>query len=163
MLGGEGMHPQTRGPTKSKRDSSECTDNETMKRVKVNNYQPPIENGVISASNTPTIDDGRAVDISPVKYSDITEASLSKFFGQEVTKREDFPEYSISDLVMGELKSHTAIEEELRDAVFTDLMDNHNIPFLPSSCSTESRKNGAKKYSEQTLNKLLEPFRSKDW
>jgi hypothetical protein len=75
-----------------------------------------------------------------------------------VTKREDFPEYPISDSLMEVLKSPTAAEEELRDAVFTDLVDKHEIPFLPSSCSTKTRENGAKKYSEQNLTNLLEAF-----
>ena len=67
---------------------------------------------------------------------EIDETSWSHFFGSEVTKMEDIPEYQISDRVMDVWESSTAIDEEvLRDTLYTDLVDQHKIPFLPSSCA----------------------------
>ena len=56
------------------------------------------------------------------------------------------------------LQDKKASEEELRDAVFTDLMDNHKIKFLESSISANKDKNGSKKYTEAFLNTFLVKF-----
>ena len=54
----------------------------------------------------------------------------------KLTKDEDVPKYPIADWEVEEtLKSRGASKEELRDAVFPDLLDKYGAGFLPSSCS----------------------------
>ena len=64
-------------------------------------------------------------------------------------------QYKIDKRVMEVLQDEEASEEELRDAVFTDFMDNHEIKFLESSISANEDKNGNKKYTESSLSTFL--------
>ena len=131
-----------------------------MKKIKPLNYLPPVQNGVVAASRTPSIDEGRLLDIETGVRSKINEGSLSIFFNfndqeKELKSMDDIPKYQISDSVKTVLGSHDADEVELRNAVFTDMLDNHNIKFLPSSCSEDTDKNHNKKYKESHMQNLL--------
>ena len=125
-----------------------------------------MQNGVISASKNPTIDDGRVVDIS-------TEIALDMcyFFDDGVKEEKDIPEYKVTDFLKRSLSSTRSKEEELRNAVFTDLLDNHDIRFPQSSLpKVNVSKKGlhfflrgpfkpkTKRYVESDLASILEQY-----
>jgi hypothetical protein len=130
-----------------------------MKKVKLITDLPPIQNGVLSASNTPTVGEGRIVDIPIEVFEELHD--LRVFFDDSSelpSKRCISKQYKIDQRVMKVLQDKEASEEELRDAVFTDFMDNHEITFLESSISANKDKNGSKKYTESFLNNFLVKF-----
>ncbi|KAG7366435.1 hypothetical protein IV203_029105 [Nitzschia inconspicua] len=155
MLGVSSEHPTT------KRSRSAGNQGSTMKRVKLFNEIPPVQNGVISASKTPVIDEGRIVDIPTEKVLDV-----GYFFDDDV---KDIPEYDVSQSVQNALKSTCQKEKALRNAVYTDLMFNHNIKFPESSFKPESTSRVSKllrrvplarnkEYVEADLAKLLAEY-----
>ncbi|KAG7352352.1 hypothetical protein IV203_008400 [Nitzschia inconspicua] len=155
MLGVSSEHPTT------KRSRSAGNQGSTIKRVKLFNEIPPIQNGVISASKTPVIDEGRIVDIPTEKVLDV-----GYFFDDDV---KDIPEYDVSQSVQNALKSTWQKEKALRNAVYTDLMFNHNIKFPESSFKPESTSRMSKllrrvplarnkEYVEADLAKLLAEY-----
>jgi len=133
-----------------------------LKRMKLLDQPPPVQTGVLSASKTPTIDEGRLIDISTVVDKIISEENLGHFFENGVGDKSNWAGrngYVIADSVLKILGNPEASEEELQNAVFTDLLVNHSIPFLDTSCSSKKTdKNGNKKYTESGLSKLLEEF-----
>ena len=130
------------------------------KKVKLITDLPPVQNGVLSASNTPTIDEGRMVDITIDKYSEWD--CLDLFFDDSERPTESsVSRHKIADRAMDIVKSNNASEEELRDAIFTDLLESHNIQFLPSSISQNKDSNTNTKYTESYLSVLLAAFGKK--
>ena len=126
-----------------------------MKKVKLITDLPPIQDGVHPASNTPTVDEGRIVDIPINVFEALND--LSVFFDDSSDLKLS-KQYKIDKRVMKVLQDEEASEEELRDAVFTDFMDNHEIKFLESSISANKDKNGSKKYTESFMNTFLVKF-----
>ena len=128
-----------------------------MKKVKLINNLPPVQNGVHSASRTPTVDEGRIIDIKTEGTDELVAESLGKFFDDaNITDEESFPDYKISDSVKKMLRSTKVSENNLRNAIFTDLYDNLGVSFLESSWQDSYDDQGSKQYSEQVLNTLLE-------
>jgi hypothetical protein len=93
------------------------------KMVKLFNDIPPVTNGVISASKTPVVDEGRLVDIQTFKVTD-----MSIFFDSDVKRNSDIPDYTVADSVKSVLQDSGKSEEALRDAVYTDLIEVSNSP-----------------------------------
>lgn len=147
MLGIEGAHPEA-----ARRASPSTVTNRNIKRMRKSVELPPIRDGVISASKTPVVDEGKLVNVKTKK-----KRSTEDFFDED-TKLGDIPKYEIADSVMMTLKNEKASEEELRNAVFRDFSKNHGIPFASSSCSKETDQNGNPKYKEAHVNKLLGSF-----
>ena len=169
MLGAVGEHPYA-ASRKSKSSPSTNSEPKRKKKPRMEAVDlPPVQNGVISASKTPTIDENRLVNVEIRKMRTIEETVTREFFddgddGQPLlTKDEDIPEYKIADSVIRLLESKAASEEELRDAIFTDLVDNHEISFFDSSLSDQTDQHGNKKYTEAVLNKLLLEFGKKSF
>jgi hypothetical protein len=126
------------------------------KKIRLITDPPAIQNGVLSASRTPISDVGRSVELCFVN------ANIESFFNDDFT---GIPEYEIAPYVKNILKSKGASEESLRDAVFTDLQENHGIKFPKSSSTTglsqilqKALMPNIKKYQESHLASLLEEF-----
>eukprot|EP00980_Cylindrotheca_fusiformis_P017249 scaffold5333_cov74-Cylindrotheca_fusiformis.AAC.2 len=99
------------------------------KRIRLIKDIPPtaILDGVVSASQTPpTIDERRVAGIQNVRLS-----KMDRFFDKEgYNPIEIFPEYNIAPpFVKKTLKNTKASEVDLRNAIYTDLHDNQDIPF----------------------------------
>ena len=133
-----------------------------LKRMKLMDEPPPVQNGVLSASQTPTIDEGRLIDISTVVHKTRNDQSMGTFFDSPNNRWNGEHGYMIADSVLKVLKNPNALEKELQNAVFTDLLVNHGIPFPETSrSSNETDENGNQKYSESILIKLLEELGKK--
>lgn len=102
----------------------------SRKKARLINDIPPVQNGVVSASNTPTISEGRLANILPNEVND-----MNVFFDDDQIQ---IPEYDIASSLKTTLRSSWTSEESLRNAVYTDLMDNHGIAFPESSLSAPS-------------------------
>eukprot|EP00529_Nitzschia_sp_RCC80_P017120 CAMPEP_0113470632 /NCGR_PEP_ID=MMETSP0014_2-20120614/16547_1 /TAXON_ID=2857 /ORGANISM="Nitzschia sp." /LENGTH=677 /DNA_ID=CAMNT_0000363211 /DNA_START=126 /DNA_END=2159 /DNA_ORIENTATION=- /assembly_acc=CAM_ASM_000159 len=121
---------------------------------------PPIVNGVISASHTPIVDGGRQVAVED------KEANLSMFF-DDIDDLRQIPEYKIQPYLQNAIADRLVSEETLRNAVFTDLSENHEITF-PESCYVEKRRNilripslryvKCKRYVETDLSSLMAEY-----
>jgi hypothetical protein len=111
MAGAAGEHPASgarRSKTSRSRSASAGNHGSTMKKVKLINDIPPVQNGVISASKTPVINKGRLVDI-PTDNSD----DMSLFFEGNEKEKNDIPEYPVSQSVTSILKSTQQQEKAL--------------------------------------------------
>jgi hypothetical protein len=126
MLGAGGEHPATRRRSPSQK--AEHEGNPEAKRLRLYDI-PPVQNGVISASKTPTDDAGRLFDVNVEIVDDI-----SLFFDSDsLGALTDIPEYEVPPIVQSALTCTSANEERLRNAVYTDLLENHGILFPKSS------------------------------
>eukprot|EP00980_Cylindrotheca_fusiformis_P010066 scaffold2228_cov92-Cylindrotheca_fusiformis.AAC.1 len=132
------------------------------KRIRQIKDIPPtaILNGIVSASSqTPTIDERRVADIQNVRVG-----KMDLFFDKEGENPIEIPEYNIAGFVKKALKSLKATEEDLRNAIYSDLHDNQDIPFPESSQSSDTGLGNvfcqpgnqkSKEYKESNLSSLL--------
>lgn len=123
----------------------------------------PVMDGVISAVKTPVIEDGRIVNLKTLVWNSVKKGTKHFFYegdeGVNLNTEENIPEYPIAKSVVDMLKSKEASEEDLRDAIYTDLFDNQNIHFAKDWDEMQGRhENGDKKYKESCLNTVLSDF-----
>ena len=85
-----------------------------------------VQNGVISASKTPVFDGGRKVDII------INHADVGLFF-DGIKDEKEIPDHPMPKQVKAALKGRLTSEESLRNAVYTNLIEDHGITFPGSS------------------------------
>lgn len=161
MLGASGEH---RAAPKRAGGDTTGSQGSAMKRIKLLNEIPPVQNGFTSASKTPEIDEGRVADI-PIEMTE----DVGLFFNEDVKGINDIPDYEVSNSVQRALKGTWQREKTLRDAVYTDLLMNQGVEFPTSSLKQENpsrfslalrgafpKKN--KVYQEATLANLLSEF-----
>jgi hypothetical protein len=129
MLGAQGEHPTNR--RRSLSAYAKSVGNPEAKRLRLYDI-PPVQNGVVAASKTPTVDAGRLLDIKVREVQDIS------LFFDDVGALSDIPEYVVAPIVKSALTSTRANEESLRNAVYTDLLENHGISFPKSSTTEDS-------------------------
>lgn len=82
-----------------------------MQGIKLFNDIPPVKNGVVSASKTPVLIQGRL----PVSIETVQTTSMSCFLESDVNKNCDIPEYNVTGSVTSALKSSRIREHNLRD------------------------------------------------
>jgi len=101
------------------------------KKMKLHQFDdiPPstVQDGVISASKTPVFDKGRKVEIVISKVHDV------RLFFDDVSDVSKVPDYEMPGYLKRALKGRMTSEETLRNAVYTNLMDDHGIDFPESS------------------------------
>jgi hypothetical protein len=124
MLGAEGEHPANRRRSLSANAKREG--NPEAKRLRLHDI-PPVQKGVVSTSKIPTVDAGRLVDIEVERVKDIS------LFFDGVGALSEIPDYDVAPIVKSALASTWANKEFLRNAVYTDLSENHGISFPKSS------------------------------
>jgi hypothetical protein len=130
MLGAQGEHPTIR--RRSLSANAKSVGNAEAKRLRLYD-RPPVQNGrVVAASKTPTADAGRLLDIKVREVQDIS------LFFDDVGALSDIPEYVVAPIVKSALTSTRANEESLRNAVYTDHLENHGISFPKSSTTEDS-------------------------
>ena len=124
-------------------------------------YHHPFKNhGVISASKTPVLDVGKLLVDIQVHNGDVN------LFFDDVKELTEIQAYEVAAFVQRALKSTSASEEALRNAVYTDLLENQDISFPPSSTKEDSslikvlrlpsfNRSKNKKYQEAGLSSLL--------
>ncbi|CAB9506109.1 unknown protein [Seminavis robusta] len=108
-------------------NASQGRDPKRMKLRQCNDI-PPVQNGVISASKTPVFDEGRKVDIVFARARNVR-----LFFDVDVSDVTEVPDHEMPSYLKKALKGCFTSEETLRNAVYTNLIDDHGVAFPESS------------------------------
>ena len=107
---------------------SQGPDPKKMKLHQFDDDIPPVQNGVICASKTPLFDGVPSVDMVIMNAR-----NLGMFFDDDVSDLTEIPNHKIPGYLKSALKGKTTTEETLRDAMYTNLIDDHGIAFPKSS------------------------------
>ena len=123
-----GFPKLSKGRRRSLQVNASASQGRNSKRMKLDHFEdiPAVQNGVISASKTPVFDGGRKVDII------IYHADVGLFF-DGIKDDKEIPDYPIPKQVKAALKGRLTSEESLRNAVYTNLIEDHGIRFPDSS------------------------------
>lgn len=154
---GNSGRPRSRRRSGSPRNGRNMEDGRDDKRFRIED-PPPIVNGVISASHTPIFDSGKRVAIPQEFHSD----GLGAFFN-DINSLGEIPQYEIQPSLKKYIASSSISEEKLRNAVYTELLDHHNINFPTSSFEEPKKKRhiwgkrlpGEREYKETDVKSLL--------
>ena len=113
MLCAIGTHPAARKSTRARNATIRPNPaiSQPAKKMKLTVSLPPVQDGIISASKTPVIEDGRLVNVRINVSHKITDDSMLDFFdANDARVITAIPEYQIDSTAMDVLKDSKASE-----------------------------------------------------